>query len=290
MARSFSVIVPTNDRRRYLEPALRDLVDQTLAADRFEIVVVDDVPGRAEEQLVLGLAEATPVRVRYERSGGGRGPNAARNVGIEASAGDVLVFVDDDCRFSRGWLAAMAAGIDRSPAVGCFGGPIEVWLEPGHPRWCGREPFPITALDHGPDDRYVDLVFSANMAIPRSTLQRVGSFNPALPIYGDETEWVLRLRRAGGLVRYIAAAGVTHTRLAADLTRRGMLASARLRGRRAAELDRAHGLAPPRELSAQAAARTSAHALRRGCWSAAAHAVEQWSYLARQSRAAARTR
>ncbi len=284
MPDSFSIVVPTSDRARYLGPALLDLLDQKYPCERFEVVVVDDSETAGVRALVKEIALGGAVPVRYEHSGGGRGPNAARNVGIERSGGDIVAFVDDDCRFTRGWLRNLAEGIDRSPGVECYGGPIAVWLEPGHPRWCGREPFPITSLDHGPSDRYVDLVFSANMAVPRAAFDRHGLFDAGLPIYGDETEWVLRLRRAGGLVWYVAAAGVTHTRLATDLTPRGMLGAAGLRGVRAAEFDRAEGLAPPRELTARAALRTSLHAAGRGCWSAAAHGVEKWAYLAQAAR------
>ena len=275
----FSIVIPTGDRRPYLRAALADLVAQGFPADSYEIVVVDDTDAGVSRPLVEEAARSTDVRVTYVPRTGQPGPNAARNTGIKHSTGDVVAFVDDDCRFDRTWLAALAAGIDAAPDAECYGGPITVALDGGHPRWCGREPFPITSLDHGPVDRWVDVVYSANFAIPRRAFERVGRFREDQPIYGDETEWVLRLRRRDGLVRYVAAARADHTRLPGDVTVKRMLVGAHLRGRNVEAWDRAQGLEQPLGPALRRALRMSAHAVRRRCWVGAAHAAEYYSYL-----------
>ncbi len=284
MPETFSIVVPTADRRRYLPAALADLLSQRFPASAHEVLVVDDTAEALSRDQVEARIPTTPVRLRYERREGPPGINAARNTGIRRSRGSVVVFVDDDCRFGPTWLAAICAGIDSAPRAECFGGPISIALEPGHPRWCGREPFPITSLDHGDRDRYVDLVYGANFAVRRSALERIGPFRVDQPLYGDETEWILRLRRRGGLVRYIARAGVVHTRLAEDVTVGRLLRTALVRGGRLARWHRSESLSEPLSIEALLAmARRvgvlSAHALSHGCWSGAAHAVESSAYL-----------
>jgi GT2 family glycosyltransferase len=158
-------------------------------------------------------------------------------------------------------------------------------LEPGHPRWCGRDPFPITSLDHGAVDRYVDVAFGANFAVRRSAFDRVGLFDEQRLLYGDEIEWMLRLRRAGGLVRYVAGAGVAHTRFADDVTVSQMLRAALLKGRNIAAFDRDQELEQPLSEVLRHALRMSAHALVYRCWSAAAHALQAYAYALHSVRA-----
>ena len=86
-----------------------------------------------------------------------------------------------------------------------FGGPIVARLEGGGPRSCGREDAPITTLDGGPDDREIEFVWGANMAIRRRALERIGRFDETIQGRGDEEEWERRYKSAGGRVRYVAA-------------------------------------------------------------------------------------
>jgi GT2 family glycosyltransferase len=277
-AATFSVVVPTGGRERYLERALGDLVHQEPPAGGFEVVVVDDGPGGSSGPLVASLARDAPVPIRYvRRARAGVAP--ARNTGLEASEGEIVAFVDDDCRFPRTWLATLASGIQRAPEADCFGGPIDIALEEPHPRWCGREPFPITYLDHGREDRWVEFVYGANMAVRRAAVARVGAFDPEYPVYGgEELEWILRLRRAGGRVRYVAAARVSHTRLAGDLTLRSLMRLARARGRSRAVFDRRAGTPQPPSRELLRALKMFLHATTHACWGGAAIGVEHVTY------------
>jgi glycosyltransferase involved in cell wall biosynthesis len=271
-AHTYSIVIPTGHRERYLDLALADLAAQAFPAERYEILVVDDTEDGANREL------AERHGVRYVRTEGGRGINAARNTGIRRSTGDVVVYVDDDCRFDRGWLAALAGGVDAAPRAECFGGPIEQWIEPGHPRWCKRDEFPVTTLDHGTRDRWVDLVFGANFAVRRTAFERVGPFVQEMSGPGDEVEWILRLRRNGGLVRYVAGAGVTHTRFADDVTVKKLFRASLAKARHTAAFDREHGISEPMSRVLNRALRQSAHAVVYRCWSAAAHALQSYAY------------
>jgi GT2 family glycosyltransferase len=274
MPPTYSIVIPTGYRERYLKLVLADLVAQDFPRDRFEILVVDDTPDGANRDVVERFAWA-PVPVRYVPREGPRGINSGRNTGIARSSGDVVVYVDDDDRIDRGWLAAL-------------GGPIRQWIEPGHPRWCGRDAFPVTTLDHGPVDRDCELVFGANFAVRRSAFERVGGFDGSMSGQGDEVEWILRLRRAGGRVRYVADAAVVHTRFADDVTLRKLLRTQLGRAREGAAFDVHRGAVEPLRAVLRRALRFSAHAIVFRCWSAAAHALHAYAYAWHTTRRSAR--
>jgi GT2 family glycosyltransferase len=282
----FSIVIPTAHRERYLEPALLDLDAQDFPPDEYEVVVVDDAEEPTSREVVGRVGAGSRARIRYVRRDGPRGINAARNTGVRRSTGEIVAFVDDDTRFAPGWLAALACGVERAPRAECFGGPIRAALEPGHPRFCGRDDFPITVLDHGPGDRYVDLVFGANFSVRRSAFDRIGFFDEGFRTYGgDEVEWILRLRRRDGLVRYVAGAGVEHARFAHDVTVKRMLRGALVKGANVARFDAAQGIVEPPAAVFRRAIRLSGHAVVFRCWSAATHALQAYVYAYHAARA-----
>ncbi len=243
MPPSASIVVPTRARSDYLEVALASIAPQALALGA-EVVVADD--GGLDENLRV----ADRHGARYVSHDAPRGPNAARNTGIEAADAELIVLIDDDVWAPEGWLAALLRAAAERPEDEVFGGPIRVALEGFRWRTCGREGPPVTFLDLGRDDREADFVWSANMAIRRRALERVGPFDASQEIYGDEEEWQRRLKAAGGTIRYVAAAGLEHRRAGRDARIGALARAAFARGRSGRRYDERKRVAPslPREL------------------------------------------
>ncbi|MEA2126664.1 MAG: hypothetical protein QOI80_3446 [Solirubrobacteraceae bacterium] len=265
-----SVLVPTRDRSDYLAVALRSIAPQAAACGA-EIVVVQDA---AADPAVQALCAETGAR--YLVHGSSRGPNAARNTALAAATGELLVFVDDDVEVWPGWLPALVAAARAHGDVEAFGGPIRPRLEGIDIHACGREDLPVTTLDLGAADRDVPLVWSANLAVRRSALERIGEFDATLEVraaprpgsattYGDEEEWLRRLTAAGGRVRYVGAAGVDHRRAGADATWRALARAAWFRGRIARRYDERKGTAPPLAAELRVVAGSAWHIVRRRC-------------------------
>jgi glycosyltransferase involved in cell wall biosynthesis len=232
-----SIVIPTRGRPGYLSVALASVAPQAQAAGA-EIIVVND----GGDPPPADIADRFGARVIAPPPPGGL--NAARNAGIDAAGADLVVLIDDDIVAPPGWLEAILRGAAAAPGVDVFGGPIRARLEGGGPRSCGRESAPITTLDLGTADRDVPLVWGANMALRRRALERTGRFDESVGGAGDEEDWERRYAARGGVVRYLAAAGLEHRRTARDATVRRLSRAAYTRGRASRRYDLRKGTAP----------------------------------------------
>ena len=254
-----TVVVPTRGRAAYLEVTLDSLRRQHTRTAH-ELLVVDD-----------GATDATPeVAERFDarlvRHGEQRNLNAARNSGIRAAASDLIAFVDDDVFVPPGWLDAVVEGAARHPDTEAFGGPIRARFEGRVPRGCGREDPPITTLDLGPSDVEAEMVWGANFAVRRSAVERIGDFDETLDRgHGDEEEWLMRLRAAGGRIVYLADAGLDHRRSAGDSGLGSLARAAYHRGRGARSSDLRRGDAPALAGELRILAGCGWHTVRRAC-------------------------
>ncbi len=258
-----SIVIPTRARLAYLDAALASIVPQ--AADLgVDVLVVHDgqtsLPAR-------GLTLRNGARyLALATLGTRRGLNVARNAGVAATAGELVVFVDDDIRARPGWLAAILAAARELPATDVFTGPVRVRLEGPAPRSCGREGPPITALDLGTGDTDARYAWGANMAFRRTALRRAGPFDESLHDAGDEQELQDHLRASGSPApRYVAAAAVDHRRAGDDARLRALARAGFVRGRAARRFDAWRGEAPSTARELVTLAGCAWHVLRRRC-------------------------
>lgn len=94
-----SIVVPIYNVAPYLRMCVASLLDQDLAKDEYEIILVDDgstdaCPQICDEYSTLYTVHHTPlIRVIHQMNGG---LSAARNSGIKIAKGEYLMFVDSD--------------------------------------------------------------------------------------------------------------------------------------------------------------------------------------------------
>jgi glycosyltransferase involved in cell wall biosynthesis len=97
-----SVVVPVYNPGSYLRRCAESLVGQTMPAQEYEVIFVDDGSTDDSPRYLDELAAAWPqVRVIHQPNSGW--PGKPRNVGIDAAAGRYVFFCDAD-----DWLAAEA--------------------------------------------------------------------------------------------------------------------------------------------------------------------------------------
>jgi glycosyltransferase involved in cell wall biosynthesis len=136
-----SVIIPCRNGERIVAEAVRSALSQ--AEPPLEVIVVDDASTDATSQAARS-AGARVLRTEEHRNAGG-----ARNIGIEASSGDVLAFLDADVVAPADWLARVRAALANDPRVVAVGGSVVngrpgVWgdldLYLNHSEWIGGRP------------------------------------------------------------------------------------------------------------------------------------------------------
>ena len=103
-----SVVIPTRHRNESLAVCLARLApsEQTLPADRYEVIVTDDGSASTSESMIR-----TSFPWARWTLGPRRGPAANRNHGVSVSRGRWIAFTDDDCVPSPAWLAAYQSSI-----------------------------------------------------------------------------------------------------------------------------------------------------------------------------------
>ncbi|MGA8648733.1 MAG: glycosyltransferase family 2 protein [Candidatus Sulfotelmatobacter sp.] len=107
----FSIVVPVYNDWIPLDQCLQSLARQTNAPP-FEVILVDDGSTVAAPEFIRSPAHSYPLTlIRQSHSG----IPSARNQGIRASRGAVLLFVDADCRLQTNCVAALSSTIADSP-------------------------------------------------------------------------------------------------------------------------------------------------------------------------------
>ena len=111
-----SVVVPVHDAMPYLTTCLASVREQTLGAERVEVVAVDDgSTDGSGDQLDL-LARRWPgLRVVHRPASGG--PSRPRNVGLGLATGRFVFFLDADDYLGADALARMVVLADDSGAA-----------------------------------------------------------------------------------------------------------------------------------------------------------------------------
>jgi cellulose synthase/poly-beta-1,6-N-acetylglucosamine synthase-like glycosyltransferase len=93
-----TIIVPTRNRPQLLASTLAHILAQDFAA--FEVLVIDDGSSAATRAAYADIWKGLDGRFVLLELGcpdaPGLGPSVARNTGIEAAAGDIITFCDDD--------------------------------------------------------------------------------------------------------------------------------------------------------------------------------------------------
>ncbi|MFN0088094.1 MAG: glycosyltransferase [Blastocatellia bacterium] len=163
-----SVIIPTRNRSADLRRCLEALAAQDFPRERFEVIVCDD--GSDEDiQAVAHAMAGAGLPVRWERQAP-LGPAAARNLGIQHAAGEIVAMTDSDTLPDPRWLTKLCEALDADPdAVGVEG---LVYAE---------NEGEFDPLGEGPSNKAGGVFLTCNCAYRRRALMRVGGFDEGFP-------------------------------------------------------------------------------------------------------------
>ncbi|WP_310490054.1 glycosyltransferase [Chamaesiphon sp. VAR_69_metabat_338] len=147
------VICTHNPRQDYLDRVLTALQAQTLAKDRWELVVIDNASNFAVADRIDITWHPQSRCVREPKLG----LTPARLRGIDAAKSDIIVFVDDDNVLDADYLLNTERIARQYPAMGAWGGRIVGEFEQTPPVWSQRY-LPLLAIREITADKLSDVL------------------------------------------------------------------------------------------------------------------------------------
>jgi glycosyltransferase involved in cell wall biosynthesis len=188
-----SVIVCAYNEAQYLPACLHSLLAQSRIPD--EILVINN----ASTDSTRAVADAIPhVRVVDEPR---KGLVVARETGRLIATGDILVYLDADCRAPLTWLERIERRFAADPVLIAMSGSYRFYDWD----WWGR--LLIRAYDYtlAPATQFLvkyllrigTIFYGGNFAVRRSALQRIGGFDTSIEFHGEDTNVGRRLFAVG---------------------------------------------------------------------------------------------
>ena len=211
-----SVVVPTRNRARSLRRLLGSLDSMEVPkAVRLEVLIVDN--GCTDETQDLLRRESDKprsfsLRVLQEQQ---KGKASALNHGLASASAGLILVVDDDVVVDRRWLAEHLDCF-RVNSFDAVQGRVLPGLDPdGHPADPSRlQEYNIPIVDWGDGVREVRGIIATNIALRRGVFETVGPYDPRLGAgasgFGEDTEYSMRIRKAGFKMGYTPRAVVYH--------------------------------------------------------------------------------
>jgi glycosyltransferase involved in cell wall biosynthesis len=200
-----SVVIPTFNRRETLETVLPLLAKQSLPPEQYELLLCDSGSSDGTAELVAALAIPN---LRHILPPENRGRSGARNVGIRAAAGEIVLFTDADIIPSPNLLEEHLRLHRAHPHSSVVGLEVQVDTVAEYEQ-VRDNPYDKGRHMHGRTDKEMSWLFflTGNASAPRQALLDVGLFDENFTVYGHEDlELGYRLQQAGYTIRYNAAA------------------------------------------------------------------------------------
>ncbi len=193
-----SVVIPIYNCETDLPELINCLLAQTYPKQLVEYLLVDNNSSDRTFELLQQTAKTSPILIRVLSENKIQSSYAARNTGIRAANGQIIAFTDADCRPQAQWLKLLVAPFVNND-VAIVAGEITA-LTGNSLLEKFAENQQTLSQKHTLHHKFCPYGQTANLAIRRQVLEKVGLFRPYLTTGGDaDICWRIQQENIGRL-------------------------------------------------------------------------------------------
>ena len=211
-----SIITVNYNQSKVTVDLLKSL--RNITYPNYEIIVVDngspkDNPDILKEQ----FPEITLIKteVNFGFAGG-------NNVGVRASGGKYIMFINNDTEVPTGFLEPLVSLFEGDPTIGMVSPKIIFHWDQSLLQYAGftkMNPYTIRNKGIGykePDSPFfnklskTESIHGAAMMVPRSVIEKVGMMTEVYFLYYEEHDWAEMVKRAGYSLYYQPESYILH--------------------------------------------------------------------------------
>lgn len=183
-----SLVICAYNEENYIKACLEHALKHS--DNKFhEIIVVDN---NSTDRTKEVAEKIRGVRVVHKLE---KGPNHARQKGVEVATGDFVAFIDADTKMPEGWMNLAIKEFEKNPRLGCISGPYIYYdLTKWQQFLCSIYWYTLAY------PAYLILgymVVGGNFIIKKEILEKINGFDTSIAFYGDDTDIARRASRHG---------------------------------------------------------------------------------------------
>jgi GT2 family glycosyltransferase len=211
-----SVIVPTRNRVESLRNLISSIEEAASpGGTNVEIIIVNNGSTDQTSEMLqenLGRSRGFAFRVLDQPR---PGKSNALNLGLFHAKGDILMILDDDVTVHPGCFSSHIQAYESTKFAAIQGKVLPGTDTEGRPADPSRlREYNIPLIDYGDHMTEIRGLTGTNMSFKREVLDRVGLFDvrlgPGASGFSEDTEFSVRIRKAGFKIGYTPLAVVYH--------------------------------------------------------------------------------
>lgn len=172
-----TIVIPVFNSEEYLEETLQTVADQVYP--QWECILVDDGSSDRSEHIAQTFSEKDTRFKWFQRDRKPKGVSVCRNIGIEASKGEYLIFLDSDDLLHKDCLSKRVAYMEEHPELDFAVFQMQAF---------GRKRFSVTEPSDDYLKSFLSFEFPWVVTSPiwrRHFLKKLNGFNEKLPVLED---------------------------------------------------------------------------------------------------------
>ncbi|MFA5992261.1 MAG: glycosyltransferase [Candidatus Pacearchaeota archaeon] len=195
-----SLIIPCYNGEKYLDATINSVLNQTKKPD--EIIIVDDCSKDKSLELIKNYSKKHKT-IKLIQNPVNKGLSATRNIGIQNSKGDIIIFIDVDCVADQNLVKNLFNFYreDKENKIGAIGGHgIESNIQTVYDKY--RKEYMTQAFSSKENLTEVNWFFGLCCSFRKKALTEAGLFNPIFRTNGEDADIAMRIKKQGYQVFY----------------------------------------------------------------------------------------